>query len=251
VFYSSATIGLLNNEYVKINAQFALLMEKYLSIKYKNTSAAEFSSHGFLRRVRTMRRCCDNIFTLYPPEASHLPSQEDLIDLGINLQSFVLNTYGCLDNLAWIWIREKQVKRKKQEPYPKQVSINANWLVETLPEPVQNLFQESDYKAWFKYIKETRDALVHRIPIYVPPRQMNQSEQQAYVKMVEQSNAALLNGHFEECERILNEGEKIGHFIPVMKHSFIEASPLVLFHAQILYDWSSINRIAEEMVRHL
>ena len=54
-----------------------------------------------------MTRCVERVFELLPPEQDALPEQDFLIDRTICIQAFVMNVFGALDNLAWIWVSEK------------------------------------------------------------------------------------------------------------------------------------------------
>lgn len=58
-----------------------------------------------------MARCIENVFDLIPPERGELPTADELSDATINIQSLIFNTYGAIDNLAWIWVSEKGQKR--------------------------------------------------------------------------------------------------------------------------------------------
>ena len=49
-----------------------------------------------------------------------------MIDLAIILQSFIFNVFGSIDNLAWIWVKEKQTRDKKGRPLRgQQVGLTA------------------------------------------------------------------------------------------------------------------------------
>ncbi len=73
---------------------------------FSNTQAREFASHGFSRRLGTLRRCIENVFKIIPPRTRKIPSKQRLYDAQINLQSFIANVYGSVDNLAWVWAFE-------------------------------------------------------------------------------------------------------------------------------------------------
>jgi hypothetical protein len=54
-----------------------------------------------------LRRCIDNVFRIIPPGAVKVPSKARLYDAQINIQAFVANVYGIVDNLTWIWVYEQ------------------------------------------------------------------------------------------------------------------------------------------------
>jgi hypothetical protein len=86
--------------------------------EYRNSKAQEYAIHGFSRRLKSLVRCIDNIYRILPPDRVDLPSSEELSDANINLQAFVFNVSGSIDNLAWIWIAEKNIKRDDGSPIP-------------------------------------------------------------------------------------------------------------------------------------
>lgn len=53
---------------------------------------------------------------MIPPERADIPSRDELTDATINIQSFVFNVFGGIDNLAWIWVWEKGQKRSDATP---------------------------------------------------------------------------------------------------------------------------------------
>ncbi|AGH98950.1 hypothetical protein A11S_2152 [Micavibrio aeruginosavorus EPB] len=56
---------------------------------------------------------------------------------------------------------------------------------------------------------------------------------------------------FEEFERLSDEIETLGNFVPWMTHSFGEKSPQAVFHAQIIADWNTVVQISEHFVEEL
>jgi hypothetical protein len=62
--------------------------------------AQEYVGHGVCRRLKTIRRCIENIFEIFPIARKELLSEEERSDLVINLQAFIINIYGLQDNLA-------------------------------------------------------------------------------------------------------------------------------------------------------
>ena len=86
-------------------------MLAYVARNYKDLQAQEYDKQGFSRRVKTLARCIDKIFEILPPNRIELPSSEELSDAAIYLQSFVINVFGSVDNLAWIWVREMSLVR--------------------------------------------------------------------------------------------------------------------------------------------
>jgi hypothetical protein len=72
-----------------------------------------------------MQHCTERIFEILPPEQDKKPSDPTLYDATVFIQSFVMNTFGALDNLARIWVSEKSLNIGKKQtglgPQCKQV----------------------------------------------------------------------------------------------------------------------------------
>ena len=49
------------------------------------------------------------MFEIVPPNTAEPPGFDRLHDVQINLQAFIANLYGSSDNLAWVWVHEKQL----------------------------------------------------------------------------------------------------------------------------------------------
>lgn len=66
----------------------------------KSERGREFACHGFSRRLGTMVRAVDLIFDKLPPKLDEIPAKDTVTEATIAIQSFVVNAFGCLDNLA-------------------------------------------------------------------------------------------------------------------------------------------------------
>ena len=63
-----------------------------------------------------MTRCIEKVFEVLAPDCQDMPDSDVIHDVTVHLQAFVFNTYGCLDNLAYIWVLEKNVKEENDRP---------------------------------------------------------------------------------------------------------------------------------------
>jgi hypothetical protein len=94
----------------EVHRQFAALRERWFLRTYHSDRAREFAHQGFCRRLDTMVHAIDLVFEILPPEREDIPEKDDVVGATICIQSFVFNAFGCLDNLAWIWVHEKELK---------------------------------------------------------------------------------------------------------------------------------------------
>ncbi len=97
LYFSAEVLEQLTNEYFKVAKEYKQLMLNYTSLQFKNADTYEYAHHGFVRRIKTLRRCIDNIWNICPPDKSGKPTRDELSDLSINLQSFMFNVFGCID----------------------------------------------------------------------------------------------------------------------------------------------------------
>ena len=252
IYFDATTLDQLGEEYVKVREKYERLLLKYLNLNLKNRTAAEYCTHGFLRRLATLKRCIENIFNISPAEKSDKLPNDDLLDLAINLQSFMFNVFGCLDNLAWIVLVKNNSKMKKIDRLrgtavglmSKEKNKN---VIESFSQDFQDYLNAST-KWYDEYLKEYRHALAHRIPLYIPPSCLNEKEFKQYESLEKRKVEARKQNNFQLVSQINEEQDRLGKFVPIMKHSFAENSRPVVFHAQILIDWNTIVDIAEKFL---
>ena len=140
------------------------LLLRYTNHQFKNVHAREYARQGFARRVGTLRRCIENIFRVIPPGAVKVPNKSKLHDAQINLHAFMANVYGCVDNLAWVWVHERGLTERISR---RQVGLRKNNIQvrSSLSKEFQNYLQGLD--KWLDYVTEyrellgTSDTLVH------------------------------------------------------------------------------------------
>lgn len=158
-----------NDNYEDFLIKYDENFHSFLTFKLKVTRAREFLQHGFLRRLKTIKNCFDDIFNIYPPERIELLSDDERHILEVSAQAIVIHTFGCLDDLAWIYNEEKNLKINKlcvslfNDKFQKQIGN----------ELLIDFLNNEKIKSWFENTcKANRDAIAHRIPIYIPPAQI-------------------------------------------------------------------------------
>jgi len=213
------TIQELVNAHAEVESKYEALLEAFCIRTYGEKQAKEFALHGFARRLKTMKRCIDNIYRICPPDIDRKPFSEELSDLVINLQAFVLNIYGSLDNLAWVWVKEKGILNKKgnslsntQIGFAKKYKVIRNSFSSEFQTYLGTLDQ------WFEYVEDFRHSLAHRIPLYVPPYVLNDEEVKREQQLEIRRTEALSKHKFDEYERLTDEIETLGKFVPLMTH---------------------------------
>jgi hypothetical protein len=242
--FSPDMLRRLQDEHTKLNGDYETLLMAFVNHTFSDAKAHEHATHGFGRRVGTQMRCIKNIFRILPPERSRLPTRDELVDAQINLQSFVLNTFGALDNLAWIWVHEKKVRDKRGQPLSKfdvGLSERRKIVRASLSPKLRDYMVSVD--PWLSAMEDYRDSLAHRIPLYIPPYQLTPAKLNEYNALEIQREVALNAGQLELYEQLSVQQEALCTFMPVMKHSFEENSNAMVFHAQMFADFKTIYEL--------
>lgn len=231
-------VGLIPDEY-------QALLSKYHDKVFLNDRSKEFFIQGFFRRLGILKSIITNVYKIFPPKNYLRLSHDDVQNITINLQAFVFNVYGCLDNLARIWVLEKNIAIEDRKISFGNKIIRATFSNEF----VDYLFSLND---WYKnYLVNFRDALSHRIPLYVPPYMLTESEVEMEKKLEKELYKNVLAYKFDEYEKILDEKDSLGRSSPYMTHSETDNSGYIVFHAQLLSDWNTLLQLFDNFMKEL
>lgn len=252
MYFNDEALKKLHEEHLAIAYKCQCLVFSYLNRNYRDSRAGEYATHGFSRRLKTLTRCIDNVFRVLPPDRADLPSMDELFDAMINIQAFVFNLFGSIDNLAWIWVQEKPVRKKDGSPIPNSwvgLSKDNKCVRSSLSTEFQKYLKKSD--GWFDHLEDFRHALAHRIPLYIPPYSIPKDKEALYRQLEERKIEAMKCRDFAECNRLKAEQEASATFIPQITHSFEENSGVISFHPQLLTDFLTIEELAQKMLKEL
>jgi hypothetical protein len=240
----------------KVEQELGTVLPKYNKmllrlpyIRFKSDKAAEYLQHGFGRRMGTLVRCIENVFALIPMDTERVPEKNVLTDAQINIQSFFANVYGCVDNLAWVWVYEKGLEGKIQR---NRVGLRAKHT--EVRSALSGAFQEYLVKLdpWLDYVIEYRDALAHRIPLYVPPGGVKIANADAYNDLEQKIQHALYVAEDGNAYEYLKaEQKKLLVFQPLITHSVVETTANFAFHVQMVVDFVTIDELGYKMLDEL
>lgn len=251
-FYKSHQVAELRVGYYAVNPAYERLMFEYLSLRLTNEAAQEYARHGFVRRLGTLKRSIENVYSIYPPERSDKPARDECLDIAVNLQSFLFNVFGCIDNLARVWVNEKQVKDNQGRPLrDQQIGLRSRYTAvrETFSAEFQKYLVSRD--DWLGYLENYRHASAHRIPLYIAPYTLNPAKLEEHNDLERRKTEAQTNGDHRLWFILNTEQEDLGRFTPYMMHSFSEGAVPVAFHPQVLADWNTVVEIAGEFLQEL
>ncbi|MBN9546845.1 MAG: hypothetical protein J0I19_15365 [Alphaproteobacteria bacterium] len=242
---SENAIKQLRDELQVIEGRYPKLLEAFVSRKYKTETGAEFAKHGFSRRLSTLKRCIDLVFDWLPPDLRDLPAEYVAKDTTIIIQSFVFNVFGCIDNLAWILVSERNISRADGRALPPS-AIGFGTKCETVRSALSGEFCSllDESKDWFAHLETYRHALAHRIPLYVPPHSVRKGNQKRYIELDGEMTKALIAKDFARRDALEKEQLTLATFDPIYAGSFRENKPPIYFHPQMIVDFKTIEQIA-------
>lgn len=252
MYFTPEALADLHQGVEELHDQFADLRERYVLRQFQNAGAREHADHGFSRRLSTLVRCVDRVFEILPPDRADIPTRDETVDATINIQSFVMNAFGCCENLAWIWVLERGVVQPNGAALPAgRVGLGAAY--QNVRESFSPVFRGylDGREPWFAHLKDFRDALAHRIPLYIPPHTVAPEDGAQYQALGQAAYAALLHGDLDAEVNLKAEQMALARFQPIMTHSLTAAANVVVFHPQLLADFATINELACEFLTEL
>src|SRR5690242_20523389 len=78
MYYNDDAIAKLAEGYRALDAKLKNLMEAYVLREIKHPGAKEYATQGFPRRLKTLMRCIEKVFSEIPPERGEIPSRDEL-----------------------------------------------------------------------------------------------------------------------------------------------------------------------------
>jgi hypothetical protein len=248
-YYKQEQLEQIKEKRETIDRRYNNLLLKVSRWPLQNEHAREFALHGYMRRVGTLRRCIDNVFKLVPPGTIKIPSKTKLHDIQINVQAFIANVYGATDNLAWVWVHERGLADKIPRNHI-GFRVSNKEVRSSLPSAFHDYLKTLD--PWMKYIVEYRDALAHRIPLYIPPGGVPTKNVDAYNDLESRIRDALhVRGDGFEYQRLSAEQSLLLVFQPVITHSIRETTAHFAFHAQMIADFATVEELGLKMLREI
>lgn len=217
MFYSNENIQILQKEWKVFNSNFKLTIDALANLdqRISTQEAREYLQHGVMRRLFLMWHCVSKIFTIYPPDRVKILSDEERFEVNVSLHSLFINVFGVLDNLAWVLSYEKNYGLNKRD-----IGLFTNAFKSKLMPDFKDYLYSERMRNWhFVHLKEYRDSLAHRIPLYVPPHGVNQ------------------------------HGIKVEPF-PVFSGSIRTTEEFAVLHPQVLADFNSVREIISNFLEY-
>jgi hypothetical protein len=251
-YYTDEALEKLEGASADLQGRWMRLVQRCIDHQFRNAEAREFALHGFGRRMGSLVRCIDNTFSAIPPELDRVPSSDETEDAAIQVQSFIINVFGCLDNLAWVWVLEGNITKPNGGPIPQEwVGLRRqNTLVRTSFSEEFQIYLESICD-WFDYLEDYRHALAHRIPLYIPQYAIDPRNEAGYNELEGRIRTLVMQRRFTEAKALENERDSLKFFRPFIMHSWTRQATPMAFHSQMLADFKTIEAIGEKVLDEL
>jgi hypothetical protein len=199
--------------------------------------AKEHLLQGVARRLFVLRRCLIKVFELFPVSATAPIGSDQLYEVQIYLHAFVINLYGIFDNYAWSFIHHHGLEADFDDP--RKVGLFKNRVQRYLPDEIRNYVQAQGIRDWHRdYLTNYRDALAHRIPLYVPPSVLNPDQEARFRALEGEINIASQARDWDRRDMLFAEQSQVGTPCFSFVHSFSGTGKVrdVLLHPQMLCD---------------
>ncbi|MDQ1155487.1 hypothetical protein [Brevundimonas sp. SORGH_AS_0993] len=209
----------------------------------------EMMQHGVSRRLFDLAHGARRVFEILPPEEED-PGPQAIADATAFLQAFVINTFGAMDNLAWLWSLQAHITAANGRPLPRSrigLTPGHGDLRASLSDRTQACLTRAD--PWFDYLEEYRHALAHRILLYIPPRTLDDEDTAEFWRLGAQVGHEDLD--WARWGEVLAAQRRLGVFQPVMMHACGEAARPVWFHGQMICDFATVIDVGEHILADL
>lgn len=228
------------------------LFLRFLDRNYKTNAASEYATHGLSRRIQALVHLTGRVFAIIPPDSKKSPTKEVRHDAEAFVQSFLVNVYGAIDNMARIWCLETDLRNAKDAPIsdgmigfgPRNLRVR-----ESLPEELRDYLIKCD--PWFEYLANYRHAVAHRIPVYIPPATLNDQDAVEYRRLERKIGKAIRARNFDLWGELMAQQRALGTFKPVMIHSYGEKARPITIHGQMICDVATVVEIGDNLLKAL
>lgn len=210
----------------------------------------EYLFHGVSRRLGLLRYAVTNVFSDFPLATNEKLNREILLRVQVTLQAFFINLIGVFDNFAWCYLHLHRLEEKVRG---QNVDMFKERMQSVLPPEISSYLVSEQTQKWHaNYFKNYRDALAHRIPLYVPPAIFTKEEGKRYEEIQEKINEAITRHEFDLADVLKLEQDTLGSPSFVFMHSFSEegaTGPLFL-HPQMLRDAETVVEFGNLFLKH-
>lgn len=235
---------------VKADLQALTLNTVVQGQETEHPQVREHLLHGAARRLDVIGRTINNIFTSFPPETTRPLDKGALSDVQINLHAFMINVYGVFDNWAWAFVYRHALEDRIDR---RGVGLFRDRTARFLPPALREYLGSEDTASWHEeYLKSFRDALAHRVPLYVPPAEFTPEDGERYYRLESEKVDLIKAMEWERLDEVWAEQAEIGSpsFFFIHSYSEEERPKAVRLHPQVLSDGGAIVEFGAMFLEH-
>jgi len=211
----------------------------------------EYLKYGAGRRVSVLWHAIQNVFRLFPLNTVKPLPNDDLVEAQINLHAFVVNVWGVFDNFAWAFIFRHNLESRFKDR--RKVGLFKAEIKQLLPPELSAYLSTPKMREWHEqYLTNFRDALAHRIPLYIPPAIWSRDEGERYRQLDGSIRKAILSRDFDDVDALRKEQDSLGKPCGYFLHSFTDdiTKTAVELHPQMIADSLTIIEFGKLYFRH-
>jgi hypothetical protein len=245
MYFTAQQLHELQTGLAEVGPKYAALQDRLVVHTFATDGGREHAQHGLARRLGSLARCVEQVFALLPPDSDAIPERPVVVDATINIQAFVMNAFGFCENVAWVWVHERGVTRADGRPLSeRQVGLGQRYELvrQALTPSFRNYLDQREL--WFAHLKDFRDALAHRIPLFIPPYTVHPDNSDRFQELEAMAIQALKGHDFAGHERFEREQMALARFQPIMAHSLTPPVQPDVFHPQLLADFNTLEELA-------
>lgn len=196
---------------------FIRIIDATNALKIQN--AVFYLRFGAGRRLKMMWDAYRNLIHIAYPERNTPLDGEETAEITRDINTIYMNIRGVLDNFAWCLLYEfdKDSANELNERGRAKVGIFSHCVTscEALSEIRDSLLA---HKKWGDEVRDRRDPVAHRIPLYVPPTHLQDGEYDKYSNKFDEFFSASEALDFEKADVFIKQLDEVGTFVPIFMH---------------------------------
>lgn len=241
--YDTLQVRELVRNNAKVYAQFHDVMLRNLgeAAGQADQNTKEYLQRGVGRRLNVIQLSLDKIYELFPPSRAKPLSKDALNEVQVYLHAFVINLSGIFDCWAWAFVLRHGLLA--QVGGPKHVGMFLTRTQRFLPPALFSYVTTEPIKSWHQdYLKSYRDALAHRIPLYIPPSIYSPADAQRRQELDAQIGEHFKAGDVSAAGHLMDEQGQLGEACPVFLQELSSdpSSKPVWLHPQLNSDAATV-----------
>lgn len=223
--------------------------------KLKNTQAQTHLIYGAGRRFDIIQLNFHGIAKIADQKRTAPLANEEQTELNMHLNSLYLHVRGVIDNLAWALSHESGILGTVDESSTKdrrKVGLFNSDFQKKLIDQFDNLCQIlMEKKEWSKTLKDLRDPIANRIPLYAVPAVVDAEEAKEYEDKLIQMTEAINNLDFKRSDSLFEELNRIGTYSPVFHHSDDSRQSIYPVNVQVEQDLDHLTELTQKVLNCL